>query len=275
MAAKCGRNNGKKEAAWATRRKQPRQYGTEHFESARRRTIRAWVAAVLLTSGVSAFAASTDTWVGNTSVNFSSAANWTYSSGTGPVASGDSLVFNAGGSSGASLTDDLTAGTTFNSISFGTAASAYTIGGNSLDLGTSTAATSLTNTSTTAREAVNDNIILGNAVQTFSIAAGGMTLGGNVSGAGSSSGITISGGGTLTLSGANSYSGATTVSAGTLSITGSNSGGGSYSVNTGTLTINSNGTVTASSVTLSNGGSNVSVLNLNGGILLLGSFGIV
>ena len=44
---------------------------------------------------------------------------------------------------------------------------------------------------------------------------------------------------------------------------------------TGTLTIGSGaGTVSASTITLSNGGSNVSILNLNGGVLLLGSGGM-
>jgi fibronectin-binding autotransporter adhesin len=83
--------------------------------------------------------------------------------------------------------------------------------------------------------------------------------------------LTKTGAGVETLSGANSYSGATSVTAGTLSITGSNSGGGSYSVSAGgNLTIGSNaGTVSASTVTLANSGT--TTVNLNGGVLLVGT----
>ncbi len=100
---------------------------------------------------------------------------------------------------------------------------------------------------------------------------GNTTYSGNLSGNGS---LAKAGTGTLILSGNNSFTGSTTVSVGTLTITGSNSGNGSYSVSSvGTLTIGSGaGTVSASSVTLANGGNGV--LNLNGGVLLLGSGGM-
>lgn len=43
---------------------------------------------------LSANAASTNTWFGNTDANWGTSGNWTFSSGAGPVASGDFVTVN-------------------------------------------------------------------------------------------------------------------------------------------------------------------------------------
>src|SRR6202789_4376402 len=57
-----------------------------------------------------ALAQNNDTWVGNTDNTWGTGANWDFSSGTATaVASGDSLIFGAAGSSGTELTNNLSA----------------------------------------------------------------------------------------------------------------------------------------------------------------------
>ena len=150
--------------------------------------------------------ASTDTWVGNTGTNyFGTNANWTYSSGSGPVASGDSLVFGAAGTGGTLLTNDLTSAT-YNVVTFNSAASAYTISGNAFTLGTSTGTLILTNASS-GNEVFNNNITVGNASQSIGIASGGtITLNGSLSTGGGSATLNTYGLGTLTF---NTVSGST------------------------------------------------------------------
>ncbi len=249
-------------------------------------TLKAWKALIATASFlplvmVGTAQAATDTWTGATSTNFGDA-NWSYSSGSGPVTSGDSLVFNAAGSVGSpptTLNENLTAGITFNALTFGMGASAYTIAGNAFNLGTSTAATSLTNSSTTALETINDNITLGNAAQTVSIAAGGITLGGIVSGAGSSSGITTTGMGTLTLTGAGSSIGTLTSqgnvvidTGGSLTATSTTVGTGSVS---GVLTVQNTGSLTTAGLNLgTDGGTENSMVNLSGSGSLTSTGGV-
>jgi filamentous hemagglutinin family protein len=91
---------------------------------------------------------------------------------------------------------------------------------------------------------------------TFNVASGGAgTLSGVISGAG---GVTLLGGGMLTLTGANTYTGTTTVSAGTLQIgNGGTSGAlgkGNISVNSATLSFDLSG-VSTQGATTSSGGS--------------------
>ena len=97
---------------------------------------------VLLSLGTAVLRAqSTDTWVGGTDNTFGTAANWSYSAGTGPVATGDSLVFGAAGFT--NPTNNLS-GFTFDAITFATGAQAYTLIGGAFTLGTSTPATAIT-----------------------------------------------------------------------------------------------------------------------------------
>jgi hypothetical protein len=88
------------------------------------------VAVVGLTSATEAIFAATRTWTGaGANGNWSTAANW---GGTVPVA-GDDLVF-PNGAAQLTNTNDLTAGTSFNSISFTGPVGGYTISGNSIAL---------------------------------------------------------------------------------------------------------------------------------------------
>jgi autotransporter-associated beta strand protein len=77
--------------------------------------------------------ASTNIWTGNTDANWGTSGNWTFSHGSGPVASGDSLVFGAAGASGTSLNNDI-ASLSVNNLTFSSGASAFTFGGNAFTL---------------------------------------------------------------------------------------------------------------------------------------------
>ena len=201
-----------------------------------------------------------DIWVGSTSANFSTGP-WT--GANNPPISLDSLTFNADGTAGTAashvLNDDLAAGLTFSSVTFGASAPAYTIGGNAFTLGTATGGTALTTTAGAASQTISNNITLGVAAQTtFSVAASpaNLKLGGIVSGASSTSGITKTGTGALTFSGANTYSGSTVVAAGTLT---NNETVGS-TASTATMTV---GTVASTKAVMTIGaGANFSAYNL-------------
>src|ERR1700679_2053519 len=81
-----------------------------------------------------ALAQNNDTWVGNTDNTWGTGANWDFSSRTATaVASGDSLIFGAAGSSGTELTNNLS-GIDLTSIAFVGGASAYVFSGNSFGL---------------------------------------------------------------------------------------------------------------------------------------------
>ncbi len=88
-------------------------------------------AALLGISSSSAFAAGTDTWVGNTDANWNTAGNWTTSGGSTPPANGDSLVFGAAGSFAPN--NNIT-GLSVNNFNFNSGASAFTISGNAITL---------------------------------------------------------------------------------------------------------------------------------------------
>jgi autotransporter-associated beta strand protein len=207
-------------------------------------------------------AASTDTWVGGTAI-FSTTGNWTYSSGSGPVATGDSLVFASVGST--TPNNDET-GFTFNGITFNWGASqAYTIGGNPFTLN-GTITDNYTNGASV--ETINNNITLASGGGIASVGTNSsLTLGGIISGSGN---FTKSGGtgSTLTLSGVNTFSGVLTFNAGTVvfttppSVSGGNlgnpsgitfggsstttlvttSGAGSVTISTPTITANASST---------------------------------
>ena len=91
--------------------------------------------AVVALSTVSALAAGTDTWVGNTDANWNTAANWTTSGGSTPPTSGDSLVFGAAGASGLTLNNNIIS-LSVNKLTFNSGASSFTFGGNGFTLGT-------------------------------------------------------------------------------------------------------------------------------------------
>ncbi len=152
--------------------------------------------------------AATRTWTGaGGNANMTTAGNW---GGTAPVA-GDVLIFPAN-ITNRTVTNDFTAATSFASITFSgatTAASAYTITGNSITL-----AGNITDSTTgnfSAGNTINLPIIL-SATTTVTVPDSAyLTLGGVISGSGA---LVLAGAGNLELSGTNTYAGTTTVSAG-------------------------------------------------------------
>ncbi|HEV7867590.1 MAG TPA: autotransporter-associated beta strand repeat-containing protein, partial [Chthoniobacteraceae bacterium] len=155
-------------------------------------------AAVALTLAGDAHGLS-DTWVGNTSVNWADL-NWV--GGNNPPLTGDLLFFGVAGSAGTELINNLPTPFTAAGITFNSGASPFTFTGNAITLGGN-----VTNNST-AFQAINFDLALGVA-RTFTTVAGGgnVSLGGVISGAG---GVTKAGPGTLFLANpANTYTGET------------------------------------------------------------------
>jgi autotransporter-associated beta strand protein len=141
--------------------------------------------------GHSAFAAN-DLWIGNTDANFGTLANW-----TGSVSpNGNTPEFGVAGTSGTTLTNDISSAT-YTGVLFDSGASAYTIGGNSFTL-----SGGITNNSTST-QTINNTITLSTAAHTINAASGNLALGGAFSG--TSGNITFSGSGTTTLSGTNTF----------------------------------------------------------------------
>jgi len=78
--------------------------------------------------------AATDTWVGSAgSTDLANAANWTFSTGSGPVATGDELIFTSTNNSASTTLTDTLAANTGVSLFFQAGALAYTLTGNSLE----------------------------------------------------------------------------------------------------------------------------------------------
>ena len=144
------------------------------------------------------------TWTGLGTDN-----NWktatNWSNNVAPVA-GDQLVF--AGAKQTTTNNNYTAGTSFQSIEFQN--SGFSLGGNSIALSGGTA---ITVDSGASGETISLGMALG-STEIVNVAGNGLTVGGTVSGSG---GLTKSGTGTLTLTGANTYTGITTISQGTLS----------------------------------------------------------
>ncbi|MCB1129866.1 MAG: autotransporter-associated beta strand repeat-containing protein, partial [Verrucomicrobiae bacterium] len=135
-------------------------------------------------------------WLGNTDASMANGANWDSS----PV-SGDVWLFGAAGTAGGTLTNDLATSSAFQvgGISFGAAASAYTLSG-----GAFTLAGNIVSTSANAAS-IGAGITVSGARQVNLNGTSGVTLTGNLSGSGS---LTQTAGGsgakTLAFSGDNS-----------------------------------------------------------------------
>ncbi|MFM7023181.1 MAG: autotransporter-associated beta strand repeat-containing protein [Flavobacteriales bacterium] len=211
--------------------------------------------------------AATYTWDGSSSNLWNTAANWDLNA---VPPAGSDLVFPSGASN-ISTSNDIAAGTSFASITFGSGASAYTLAGNAIQLsGGATAITannasntmiiSLNITFTTAAPTItstsggtlNISGTMDNGGYDISVVSGGTTtFSGVISGAG---GVTISGTGNFTLSGANTYSGTVTIGAQSNVFVGHNTGLGS----------------TAGATTLTAGANPYTFLYINSGVTVTG-----
>jgi len=163
-----------------------------------------------------------DTWLGNTSLNWSTAANWSSTSANKPPIGGDLLFFGSAGSAGAVLNNDLSANTAFNAITFNSGADALALSGNAINLAG--------NISDNAANAETINLPLALTASRVCVVTNGgnLMIGGVISGSGFNfsvntttavgNALTPANAGTVTLSGstANTYTGATVVSGGTL-----------------------------------------------------------
>jgi autotransporter-associated beta strand protein len=240
------------------------------------KTLNQWTTKLALCLGLAslaapALAAGNDTWAGDTDGYFGTSANWLFSSGSGPVAAGDSLIFAAAGASGALVTNNLATGTSLAAITFN-GPGAFTLSGNPIIL-----AGNIANNST-ALQTISFPIT-NTAARTVTTTAGGgnIVLNGGMVGTGGS--ITKAAtAGTLTLGGVNTYTAGTTVNGGVLTFSANNS-----LPTNGTLTLNNIGTVVdlagtsqsigqltmgteltgGSSVILTNSAATVSTITLN------------
>ena len=132
-----------------------------------------------------------DTWVGNSSANFSGS-NWT--GVNNPPLTGDSWVFGAAGTSGTTLNNDLAAGVSVAGITFNSGASVFTINGNNILL---SGTAGITNNSSSV-QTLGMQILSGNANRTY--AGAGLNFTGKFLNGGSNV-ITVNNTGTVTYSG--------------------------------------------------------------------------
>jgi trimeric autotransporter adhesin len=169
---------------------------------ARRRDHRPYLEALELRLNLSA---GTATWTGlGTDNNWMTADNW---SGDVAPQSGYDLVFPAGAAQISDSNNNFPASTSFNSITI--ESSGYALTGNAVQVASDIDTTYTTGTS-------SDTIATDLVAGTVSVASGGtLDLGGVISG---SSGLGLSGGGTLDLQALNTYTGTTTITGSTTTL---------------------------------------------------------
>jgi autotransporter-associated beta strand protein len=207
----------------------------------------------------------TEIWNGLGGGNWSDNADWvsTYA----PGLFGDTLVF--AGTSG--LTSTMNNSYSITGLTFTNGAGSFNIGTSSNTL--TVTANGVVNNSTNA-QTLNVPVILTNAAQTLSAAAGNLTLGQSINSSGNlltiadggfntavngaivgSGGLTKTGSGILTLGGMNSYNGTTTVNGGAVVVNG----------------VISNGVASTSAIIVGNTSSNATMTVNTGGAIFTGS----
>ena len=153
-------------------------------------------------------------WTGDGVPNtvWTDADNWGHTT----VVAGDSLRF--AGAKSLTNTNDFTAGTQFNGISFDAGAGAFTLNGNKINLGGN-----IVNNGATTQTINLPLTLTADRTLNAATAAGNLIIGGNISNnAGDRYGIVVVGPRSVTLAGVNTYAGPTTVSSGTLIVSNSN-----------------------------------------------------
>jgi autotransporter-associated beta strand protein len=207
----------------------------------------------------------TETWNGLGGGNWTDNADWvsTYA----PGLFGDTLIF--AGTSG--LTSTMNNSYSITGLTFTNGAGSFNIGTSSNTL--TVTANGIVNNSTNA-QTLNVPVILTNAAQTLSAAAGNLTLGQSINSSGNlltvadggfnttvngaivgSGGLTKTGPGTLTLGSTNIYTGATTVNGGAVVVNG----------------VISNGVASTSAIIVGNTASNATMTVNTGGAIFTGS----
>ena len=220
----------------------------------RKYTFNATGSFIALTIGASGY------WngAGGTAI-WSESANW---NGIAPT-TGDTLVFSTAGAGGATLDNDIVAGS-FGSMQFESGAPAFTLGGNGATLTGNGSEKFIIVNGSTETQTVNLAIALG-ANGTIDAASGAVVVDGVISGG---HGLTKTGDSQLTLSGSNTYTGGTTINAGAVVISGSGTigTGGDLTLGGGSLDLGGTGqTVGAVSVTAAAaGGDTISSGSLTG-----------
>ena len=223
-----------------------------------------FIALALLLAGLCSTAqAAVRTWVGNTDTNWGTAGNWTAAA----FASGDSQVYNAAGTPGASLYNGLASGATVLAMTFNSnaAQSSFIFNGNAITLGGSIVQSA----------GATNNIIINlpmtmTATRTVS-PRGTITLGGKISGAG---GLTKgTGGGNLILTGANDFTGDLTFSSGDIVVSSdANMGAGANINHSQNAQLKTMATfATAKTITLNAAGANQDIVAASGTTLTLNS----
>ncbi len=161
--------------------------------------------------------AATDTWLGTTSANFADGSNWSL----GAAPNGNQAVFNAAGTSGTTLSDNVGAGEFFYGIDFTSTAPAYTINGTtgSIIIAANSGGTGPIQSESSANETFNVGIqpfAPTGAVALNTNSTGNLIFNGVIANTGGNSSISVNGtgGGAVVLGAANTFTGGASVSAG-------------------------------------------------------------
>ena len=156
--------------------------------------------------------ASSYSWIGTYApANWGNTNNWSPLSGLGPQPN-DLLFFGFAGSAGLVLTNDFTAGTIFNGLTYQSTGNAFTFVGNAIGLNGG-----ITNSGTSIQVISNNLTLKGN--ETINAGTGNITLAGVIDDGGNGYGLTKLGTGINILSGVNTFTGGLAINYGTVRLT--------------------------------------------------------